>query len=555
MTAAEMLNRIVRNPKRRSNRLIGCALALGIGSAFAGSCEGQGTPLPRYETLGFQSQQNPAPYSSRVIASHELVPLRLIIERPVTREEIVSETVYRDEEVTVSRPVWVDETRYRDVERQVPVTRERTLLQTQTVEKPVIEKIYEERPVSETVMREVVETEARQELVRRPVTRTGYRDETVLVEKPVERTVLQPESVTAWRPVQQTQTVYSPTMVPLQQPQTPAGASAPYLQRRTRGYVNDPATGQQVWQRGGLHWVRTPDPCNTCQPSTVLLPAYVPQQQTSVAYVPEVVQQYRPVVVTETARQYETRRVPYSIEAVEETLETRNVQVTRMKPVVETRMESVPVERLRYEQQTVTREIPVRETVYKTELEREAYTVQVQKAVTETSVKKVPHQVRKTVTRQSTEQIVRDVIVRIPLTADDQRTATLPRELRIELADASTRIPADSSIVEYEWIRSLAVGPAPVTTPAADADGTVTTQKISTGDFAPVTPDPNRKPADAAEPAEKSILEKDSGEAAAGEAAAGGGAAGEAAPFRRGIEPESPKAADRVPEIGPSDGT
>lgn len=516
--------------------------------------EGQGwaqtAPLPRYESLGFQTPSLSAQKPPRVVASHEIVRLRLVIERPVVREEVVTETEYRSREVVQNKPTWVTETRYREVERQIPVTRERILQQPFSEEKPVIETAYEERTVTETVMREVIENETRQEVVRKPVVRTGYRDETVLVEKPVERTVYQPENVTSYRPVLQSQTVYAPTMVPY--PSTATNQSArPSLEWRQPGYVMDPATGQQVWQRRGLHWVR-PEVSPTT--TAAWIPAYVPQQQTTTAYVPEVTQQLKPVTVRENVQTYETRRVPFEQQVLEETVETRQVPVTRMKPVIESRVEKVPVERLRYETRTGIREIPIQETVYETKHETEPYTVQVQKTVTETTTEQVPVQVNRIVARTETEELVREILVRVPLTADDQRTVDLPSTLRVRWNDDALRIPANDAIVDYELIRHLirqteaagsgdaSVTPQPKLTEETSGQS-VTAQRIG-GEFTAVPTRPDQV-ADAGQATPAGENRK----AAAGETEGG--------MFQRGIPPEgagSP-AADQRPSLGPSDGT
>ncbi len=387
----------------------------------------------------------------RTIASHELVPVRLVIERPVTREEIVTETEYTTREVVRTKPVWETETRYREVTERIPREIERTVTQTETVEKPVIETTYEERTVAETVLREYTDYESQRHIVQRPVSQTVYRDEMVAVEKPVQRTFYQPENVTTYRPVTQTQTVYSPALVPVQQPVAPAN-TAPYLQWRNRGYVIDPATNQQVWQRGGLHWVRPTDTSAACPVPPAYTQALVPQQQTSTAYVPEVTQQLKPVIVNDTERSWETRRVPYTVESTQSSIEVRDVPVTRYKPVTETRVEKIPVERLTYEKHLVTREIPVRETVHDVVTKQEPYSVRVLKEISETATEQVPHKVQRIVQRSSTEQFVRNVLVRVPLDENDQPLVEIDREMTVEVG-SGTKIPADNSIIDLDFFR------------------------------------------------------------------------------------------------------
>jgi hypothetical protein len=475
--------------------------------------------------------------SSRVVASIEWVPVKLTITRPVVRQDLVSETSYTTRDVTTTRPKWTTETRYRESVRKVPVVRERIISQTQTVERPVMETAYEERAVTETVMREVTETQQQRYVVQRPVTRTEYRDETVAVERPVERTVLQAEDVTTYRPVTQTQTVYSQSLVPVQQPATVSGGGSPYLQWQNRGWIADPVTGQQVWQRGGMHWVRK-EPV-VCQTQTSYLPVVVPQQQTSTAYVPEVTRQYKPVTVTETARQYETRRVPYSVQATEEAIEIRDVPVTVRKPEVVTRIEKVPVNRLRYEQQTVTQQIPVRETVYEEVREQVPYEVQVLKEISETSTEQVPHTVHRWVNRESVESVVREVYIAVPLDENSRRTVNLPSELTLTLTDPAARIPERGAVLELEWLKAAMNAPRAVTETSTKPGTETDTQKVTLNEFSAVP--------------EKPETEGNSGGAGEPTPAAQPGADGD---LQRGIEPDPAKpAADQVPGLEPNDGT
>ncbi len=476
--------------------------------------------------------------SLRIVASIEWVPVKLTITRPVVRQDLVSETAYTTRDVTSTRPTWTTETRYRESVRKVPVERERIISQTQTVERPVMETAYEERAVTETVMRDVTETQQQRYVVQRPVTRTEYRDETVAVDRPVERTVLQAEDVTTYRPVTQTQTVYSQGLVPVQQPATVVGGASPYLQWQNRGWIADPVTGQQVWQRGGMHWVRK-EPV-VCQAQTSYLPVLMPQQQTSTAYVPEVTRQFKPVTVTGTTRQYETRRVPYSVQATEEAVEIRDVPVTVRKPEVVTRIEQVPVNRLRYEQQTVTQQIPVRETVYEEVREQVPYEVQVLKEVSETSTEQVPHMVHRWVNRESVESVVREVYIAVPLDENSRRTVNLPSELSLTLTDPAARIPERGAVLDLEWLKAAMNAPRAVTetsTPPATDSGA---QKITLEDFSAVPPKPETEGS--------SVLANEPTPATGPDPAVG--------ELQRGIEPDASKpAADKVPALEPDDGT
>jgi len=432
-----------------------------------------------------QQNYGPTQLESTRIASHEWVLVRLNIERPIERRELVTETAYDSREVTRTRPTWVYETHYRTVTRRVPVEQERTIQQTTSVEKPVIETAFEERVVTQTVMRSITDTEQQRHVVQRPVQRTEYRDETVVVEKPVEQTYYQTENVTTWRPVTQTQTVYKQGVVPVTQ-QVPANTN-PSLDWQRRGYYTNPATGEQVWRRPGFYWTKSPE---TCQVQTNYVPTLIPEQQTSTAYVPETVQQYKPVVVAGTTRTYETRKVPVTVDATESVVEYRDVPVTRYEPVTETRTEKVPVNRLRYETQTTTRDIPIRETVYETVTEEEPYQVRVMKEVSETSTERVPRKVERYVTRHSTERVVRNVYVSVPLDENDRRTIELDREMTVRLDNPTARIPAEGAVVELDFLRQVSVMKPATERTEPVATETSTPKTSYWTDFEPVKPRP-----------------------------------------------------------------
>ncbi|HMP79249.1 MAG TPA: hypothetical protein PKD54_07345 [Pirellulaceae bacterium] len=343
------------------------------------------------------------------------VPQVVYEDQPITASRWVTETQYETQQVTEYRGEWVDEPRQRRVVTHKPVRRERVLEERYSVLKPVTETSYEERTVQETVYQDVVEYQQRQVIVNRPVIETIYQDQQHVVRRPVTQQYLQNEEVVTYKPQTTTQTYYLPATQQVVQPVLQPGATTSGLQWLPRGYYYDPALGQNVFRRGGLHWTQNQAPPVLNYQATQV-PVLVPQQSTQTVMVPELVRQQRPVEVTTYQDVIETRKVPVQVQRTEQVVQTETVPVTVRKPVIQQRVEKVVVPP-RYEQQEVVRRVPFVETVYEPVEEVEYYTVRVFKSVPEVREVQVPRHVQKRIEYQTTQRVARTVWMKVPTDA------------------------------------------------------------------------------------------------------------------------------------------
>ena len=166
------------------------------------------------------------------------------------------------------------------------------------------ETVCEERPA--TTYKQVWETAVRENryTVARPVMETSEREETYTVQRPVYETAERDESYTVMKPVYETscRTEYHTVLQPVTTYQTQMVDQGcfqeqmvlkPSLWQSTRltwqsgQNAVDPATGQVVYQRGGLYWDQTPR--GTYEVKKVWHPNVVAQQIPQTTYVPQTV--------------------------------------------------------------------------------------------------------------------------------------------------------------------------------------------------------------------------------------------------------------------------
>jgi hypothetical protein len=109
------------------------------------------------------------------------------------------------------------------------------------------------------------------------------------------------------------------------------------------------------------------------------------------------------------------QQIPYQVCRVEQVEETRDVNVTVQKPVVERITYQVPIRKVRWEEEEQVRQVPyeVRRVEYEEHVEETP--VRVCRYVTETSAVQVPRTVGKWVAYQTMRQVPRTVTMRVPL--------------------------------------------------------------------------------------------------------------------------------------------
>ena len=268
------------------------------------------------------------------------------VERTVYRPQY--ETVYQQQTITSQKPVWETETRVRRYTVAKPVNETTTHMKRYTVRKAVMD----------------TETRMQERRVQRPVTEQ----------------VMQTRSHTVLEPVTTMQTQYVDQGSFVDQYVLTQSPSRNRLQWLQGGYVQDPATGTMVYQRGGLHWVPTAPPAN-----------YQVQRQ----YVPNVVAQQVPQ--TSYQQRVVNEQVPVNVTRYEEQIIQEPIQVQVCKYVDEEVEEPVQIttQRIEYE----TKEEPVE--------------VRVCKWVTDTKTVDVPRTVLKWVAE--TQVVPRTVVERVPI--------------------------------------------------------------------------------------------------------------------------------------------
>ena len=326
-----------------------------------------------------------------------------------------AKTFYRDEPVTQYK--WeekeVMETSYK--KKMVPVYQTETMEKKSVCYRPVkktserVERIkqlkpvtvtkYRERETQETAYDTVTEMREEQYVTRRPVTETVMQDKQFTVRKKVTEQSCERKEVTTLKPTMVAETTLTPANVVV--PSLTPRARAAFLRP---GYYTDPVTGQSIYRRRGLHWVKPPAP---------VVSALVPQTTNRVAYVPQVEQKLEPIEISRFVDQVETRKVPVEVQRMEERVETRKVPVEVRRPRQVTKVERIPYTETTYQEVETVRRVPViEETMQKVE------TIEPVEKTTARWVEKeeaieTPKIVRKRVAYTSTKRVPYTVMMRV----------------------------------------------------------------------------------------------------------------------------------------------
>lgn len=335
------------------------------------------------------------------IAGYRFVERTVLVKEPVTLSKWVEETRYETKEETEYRHITQLEKKEKRTVVKKPVTRTTMREERVVTRKPITETRYREREIEETNYDEVTEMREEQYYVQRPVTETQYRDEQVTVRQKISEDLIEVTNQTVYRPQTVSQTLMSPTQVPV------VGNSRTRLQRLQPGYYYDPGIGQSVYRRGGLHWVQSP----TLSMETAMMPTTM---ETSIL-VPETVQTRRPVEITRFQDRVETRRVPVEVQRMVTETASRQVPVTVKKPVVKRYVERVPYTETRYVDVEEVRKVPVEETVYEESVEIEPYEVEVSRWVPVTREVKIPRTVTRRVEYVEEREVEKKIWVKVPV--------------------------------------------------------------------------------------------------------------------------------------------
>ena len=352
------------------------------------------------------------PVNAQEVAGYKYVQRTIVEEKPVKLYKWVEETVAEKQTVTSYKQVMQTETRNRKTTEFVPVRKTIEHEERTTVRKPVIETKFRKKQWTETSYETVTEMQDKEYTVRKPVIKTEMREERYTVRKPVTERMIEVKETTTYKPVLQTKTELAPGAAVVADLQSvPDYTRRPRMQWLAAGYYTDPATGQQVYRRRGLHWVQP----STVTPVAATVPALVPQEKNEWTYVPEVKKERKPVELTRYVDQVETRKVPVEIEEMVETIETRKVPVEIKIPRTKIITEDVPYTETTYRDEVTIKKVPITETTYKKVESVEPYTVEVPRYLEVTKEIQVPKTVRRRVEYEEMRNVSRVVMFKVPV--------------------------------------------------------------------------------------------------------------------------------------------
>ncbi|MFK7769631.1 MAG: hypothetical protein AB8B55_20650 [Mariniblastus sp.] len=344
--------------------------------------------------------------------SYKLVPATVYDQKPVTKSRWVNETVKERQKVTSYKMITQTEKRERKQITYKPVrtTSER---EERVVEmKPYTETKFRTRKTEETTYEEVTDYRDEEYTVQKPIIRTEMREERYTVKKPVTQKLVEVKSTTTYKPRVSTGTEYVPTTLTVPQlVATAGGAQRPRMKWLESGYYTDPASGQTVYRRRGLHWVQP----TAVVPAAATVPALIPQQRATVDYVPETVEERTPVEVTRMIEQVETRKVPVDVKEMVERTETRRVPYTRRIPKTIVTTDEIPYTQTRYKEVVTVRKVPYVETTYEKVETFEPYEVEVSKWVPVVREVEVPRVKTKRVDYDVMQIVPRTVMMKVPI--------------------------------------------------------------------------------------------------------------------------------------------
>ena len=339
-------------------------------------------------------------------------PTTVYEKKPVKASRWVDETVVEKKQVTSYKPIWQTEKRERKQVVYKPVQETVEREEKIILRKPVVETLYRDKTVKETTYETVTKYRDEEYTVREPVIETEMRTEKYTVKKPVTQKMIEVKRTTKYKPFAKTKTTMVPTQVPvIQLGSTPDPNARPKAQWLERGYYTDPATGQTVFRKRGLHWVQP----SLGAASIGVVPALIPQEKTEVSFEPETTEERTPIEVTRYVEEELTREVPVEVEKMVERTRTRRVPYEVKVPKTTITTEKVPYKRTTYKEEVVTRKVPhVRTTIKKIET-TEPYEVEVPRWVERTEEVEVPKTVSRKVEYEVMQNVAKVVMMKVPV--------------------------------------------------------------------------------------------------------------------------------------------
>ena len=339
-------------------------------------------------------------------------PKTVYEKKPVKTTRWVDETVTEKKQVTSYKPIWQTEKRERKQVVYKPVQETVEREEKIILRKPVVETLFRDRTVEETTYETVTKYRDEEYTVREPVIETEMRTEKYTVRKPVTKKMIEVTKTTNYKPVVETKTEMVTTQVPvIQLGSTPDPNARPRAQWLQRGYYTDPATGQTVFRKRGLHWVQP----SVAAAAVGVVPALIPEEKTEVSFVPETVEERTPIEITRFVEEEKTRTVPVEVEKLVERTKTRRVPYEVKIPKTTVTTEKIPYKRTTYKEEVITKKVPYTRTTLKKIETTEPYEVEVPRWVTRTEEVEVPKTVRRKVEYEVMQDVAKVVMMKVPV--------------------------------------------------------------------------------------------------------------------------------------------
>ncbi|MFT7633493.1 MAG: hypothetical protein ACI87E_004549 [Mariniblastus sp.] len=351
------------------------------------------------------------PVSAQDPVGYKFEPRIVTETAPVTLTKWVDETVNEKKTITTYKHVTQTETRYRTTTEYRPVQETSEREERTVVQKPIQETKFRRQETTSTTYDTVTEMRDEKYTVRKPVIETQMRSEQYTVRKPITEQLIEVQKTTTFKPVTNQNGSYTPGSAVIALRAVADPNQRQRLQMLAPGNYTDPATGQTVYRRRGLHWV---------QPSMTVAetaPTLFPNNANSVTYVPETTEVRKPVEITRYVDQTETRQVPVQVQKTIEQVETRKVPVTIRIPRTKTVVEDVPYTETTYRDVVTVTKVPVTTTTYEKFQTKEPYEVEVSRWIPVTEEVDVPRTVRRKVDYTEQRKVSRTVMYKIPVDA------------------------------------------------------------------------------------------------------------------------------------------
>ena len=344
--------------------------------------------------------------------TYKLVPVTVYEKKPVTMSRWINETTKERKQETAYKQITQTEQRERKHVTYKPIRTTSEREERMVVKKPITETLFRERRTEETTFEEVTDYRDEEYTVREPVIETEMREEKYTVRKPVTQKLIEVKSTTTYKPKYKNQTELVPTTTVVPQiVATPDPTQRPRMTWLGTGYYTDPASGQTVYRRRGLHWVQP----SVLTPAASTVPTLVPRETGKFEFVPETVEERTPIEVTRMVEKVETRKVPVEVKRMVERTKTRRVPYARKVPKTVVTTEEIPYTRTTYREEVVVKKVPYEEVIYQKVETFEPYEVETSRWVPYQREVEVPRTVSKRVDYEVMQTVPRTIMMKVPI--------------------------------------------------------------------------------------------------------------------------------------------